>query len=107
MQDGEQNGKWLIETRIDNMIIVRDSLVFSTCYQILNLSTMTLNSTSGSFSIFKDGKPKPGIYKIQNIVSETYVDVEVHTREIHCRPASNLGDGRGLVRRVPLSAVHV
>ena len=66
-----------------------------------------MNPADSSLSIFKDGKLKPGIYKIQNIVSETYVDVEVHTREIHCRPASNLGEGRGLVRRVPLSAVHV
>jgi len=56
---------------------------------------MTLNSTSDSSSIFKDGKLKPGIYKIQNIQSETYLDIRVHSREVCCRPANDLGEGRG------------
>ena len=60
---------------------------------------MALRSTSDSPSIFQDGKLKPGIYKIQNIETETYLDVEVHLREVCCRPAENLGEGRGFVRR--------
>ena len=61
--------------------------------------TMTLNSTtSGSLSIFKDGKLKPGIYKIQNLYTQTYMDIHEHSREACCRPATTLEDGKGLVR---------
>ena len=51
----------------------------------------------GPFSIFEDGKLKPGIYKIRNLQSQTYLDILKHSREVCCRPAGNLGDG-GLVR---------
>ena len=68
---------------------------------------MTLTSTDNSLSVFKEGKLKPGTYKIQNIFSETYLDFEVHSREICCRPATDLGEGKGIVRRYPLSVVHV
>ena len=61
---------------------------------------MTLTSTNDYVSIFKDGKLKPGIYKIQNIVSQTYVDVREHTRELCCRPAAVL-EGNGLVSPCP------
>ena len=64
-------------------------------------STMTLHLTSDSPSILENGRLKPGVYKIQNIQSETYLDVEVHTREVCCRPAKNLAEGRGLVCRSP------
>ena len=60
---------------------------------------MTMNSTSGSSSTSKDGKLKSGIYKIQNIQSETYLDIEVPSREACCRPATDLGEGRGIVSR--------
>jgi hypothetical protein len=68
---------------------------------------MTLTSTSGSSSVFKDGKLKPGIYKIQNIHTDTYLDIEVSTREVCCRPAKDLGEGRGLVRWYLSSVIHV
>ena len=64
---------------------------------------MTLHSTSDSSSIFENGKLKSGIYKIQNIQSETYLDIEVYKREVCCRPAQNLGEGRGFVCRHFLS----
>ncbi|KAF9649751.1 hypothetical protein BDM02DRAFT_1745526 [Thelephora ganbajun] len=57
--------------------------------------TMTLNSTSNTSSILEGGKLKPGIYKIQNIQTGTYLDVEVHTREVCCRPPKDLEEGRG------------
>jgi len=57
---------------------------------------MTLRSTKGSTSIFEGGKLKTGIYKIQNIESGTYLDIEVHTRDACCRPAKDLEEGRGL-----------
>ena len=56
-------------------------------------------------SIFKDGKLKPGIYKIQNIVGQTYVDIREHTRELCCRPATLL-EGKGLVGLCPPSTYH-
>jgi len=45
-------------------------------------------------SLFKDGELKPGIYKIQNIVGQTYVDVRDRSRELCCRPATVL-EGKG------------
>ena len=59
--------------------------------------TMTTSLPTDSISIFKDGKLKPGVYKIQNIYSETYLDIEVHSRGVRCRPANDLGEGRGFV----------
>jgi len=42
-------------------------------------STMTLSSTiSDSLSIFEDDKLKPGIYKIQNLFGQTYMDIHEH-----------------------------
>ena len=57
--------------------------------------------TSDSSSILENGKRKPGVYKIQNIQSRTYLDVEVHTMEVCCRPAINLEEGRRFVCRCP------
>ncbi|KAF9649756.1 hypothetical protein BDM02DRAFT_1746445 [Thelephora ganbajun] len=56
---------------------------------------MTPHSTGSPSSILEGGKLKPGIYKIQNIRSETFLDIEVYTREACCRPAKDLGEGRG------------
>ena len=74
---------------------------------VLVLQTMTLNSTSGSSSIFQGGKLKPGIYKIQNIYTDNYLDIEVHSRGMCCRPAKDLGEGRGLVSLCKSPVVHV
>jgi len=59
---------------------------------------MTLKSAANSSRIFEAGKLKPGIYKIQNLYTETYLDVLQHSKEVCCRPARDLEDGRGLVR---------
>ena len=67
---------------------------------ILFITTMTSNSTSDSISIFQDGKLKPGIYKIQNLHTQTFMDIQEDTRDVCCRPATLLGEGRGLVRPV-------
>ena len=66
---------------------------------------MTPNSTNDCSSIFEGGKLKPGIYKIQNIEAESFLDIHVHSKG--CRPAKDLGEGRGLVSRYPSSALHV
>ena len=36
--------------------------------------------------IFEYGNLEPGIYKIQNLRSETYLDVHHHSKEVCCRP---------------------
>ena len=52
----------------------------------------------GTFPIFEDGRLKPGSYKIQNLYTQTYMDIHEHSRELCCRSATALGEGRGLVR---------
>jgi hypothetical protein len=66
-----------------------------------------LSSTNDSSSIFKDGKLEPGFYKIQNIYAETYLDIELHSKNMCCRPAKDLEGGRGLVCRHLSSVVHI
>ena len=73
----------------------------SNCRSCLHISgpcshTMVVTSTNDPASIFKDGKLKPGVYKIQNIVGQTYVDIREHSRELCGRPATVL-EGKGLV----------
>jgi hypothetical protein len=58
----------------------------------------TGHSTSRSSSIFEDGTLKPGIYKIQNLYSQTYLDIHEHSKEVCCRPAKDLERRKGLVR---------
>ena len=86
------------------MIALRPFLVLRI---VLLLPTMTLSPTSDSVSIFKDGKLKQGIYKIQNLYSQTYMDIHEHTRDVCCRPATALGEGRGLVCPFHRPVVHV
>ena len=59
-------------------------------------STMTFTSGNDSASIFKDEKLRSGIYKILNIVGQTYVDIREHTNGLCGRPATAL-EGKGLV----------
>ena len=61
------------------------------------ITNMAANSTSDSSSIFKDGKLKPGIYKIKSLSSQTFMDIHEHTRTVCCRPTTLLGEGMGLV----------
>jgi hypothetical protein len=49
-------------------------------------------------SIFQDGKLKPGVYKIRSVLTQTYVDIEEHSRKMVSRPAENVEEGNGLVR---------
>jgi len=78
----------------------KTSIATSSCFSHCRTcsTTMTLNSTNESPSILQDGKLKPGIYKIWNVYTETYADIEVHSRSVCCRPAQNLEEGNGLVR---------
>ena len=69
---------------------------------------MTFTSTSNSSSVFQDGKVKSGIYMIYNIFHEAYLDIHEHpAREMYLRPAQDLGEGRGLVRRYHLPVTRI
>jgi len=41
-------------------------------------------------SIFMNGKLKPGAYGVQNLASQTYLEILEHSRELCCRPAGVL-----------------
>ena len=62
---------------------------------------MTLSSDEDSVSIFKDAKLRPGIYKIQNIVSKTYVEIREYPKELCCRPSGTSLEGKGRVGSHP------
>jgi len=68
---------------------------------------MTLHTAADSPRIFEDGMLRPGIYKIRNLRSETYLDIHQHSKEVCCRPARDLEDGGGLVRPYLPFAVRV
>ena len=59
-----------------------------------------VNSFPAMSSIFRDGQLRPGTYKIQNLYTQTSMDILEHSKEVCCRPATALGEGRGLVRPV-------
>ena len=96
---------WL--TRIDNVCDYITPRPTHFLFVIVLVLTMAFTSTSDSLSIFKDGKLKPGIYKIQSLYIEAFLDVEEHSREIYCHPFQDLRDGRGLVRRQTSHVVRV
>ena len=58
---------------------------------------MDHSSSNTSASIFQDGKIKPGVYKIMNVVSGTFVDIKDDASELCGRSSSTLGDSRGQV----------
>ena len=64
------------------------------------LSTMAPPTTRNTSSIFRNGKLKPGIYQIQHFCHKLYMDIHELSREVCCRPATDLEQGRGLVRPV-------
>lgn len=71
------------------------------------LRTMTFKSTTDSSSIFEDGNLRPGIYEIQNLSSETYLDIHRHSMEV-LSPRQRSRDGRGLVRlHLPLAFLTI
>jgi hypothetical protein len=68
------------------------------CVVPLIKATTFPRSTSESSSIFENGRLKQGGYKIQNLYSETYLDIHKYSQEMRCRPVRDLEGGKGLVR---------
>jgi len=64
-------------------------------------------TTNGPTSILRDGKLKPGIYKIQNLFTRTYLDIHEHSKEMCCRSATALEEGEGLVRPFQQPTMHI
>lgn len=67
-----------------------------------------MTSTRTPPSIFERcGTLKPGVYKIQNLYAETYLDIHEHSGGVCCRPFNDLEPGKGLVRLYEPSAVGI
>ena len=65
--------------------------------------TVALTSTDESDSVFRDKKLRPGVYKIQNIVGQTYVNIRGRTIEFCGQPATTV-EGKEPVRSRPCLA---
>ena len=59
------------------------------CATLLFVAVM-ITSPPGSMSIFVNGRLKPGVYKVQNLASQTYIEILEPSRELCCRPAAVL-----------------
>ncbi|KAF9781833.1 hypothetical protein BJ322DRAFT_1078655 [Thelephora terrestris] len=68
---------------------------------------MSWNSRTSLSSNFQDGDLRPGVYRIQNLYSETYLDIHEHSKELCCRPFRDLEPTRGLVRPHTLTRVII
>jgi len=68
---------------------------------------MSRNSTTSSLSNFHHGNLKPWVYKIQNLCSETYLDIHEHSRELCCRPFKDLEPRKGLWEIKPFGSGYV
>ena len=58
-------------------------------------------------TIFEGERLKSGVYKIQNLYTEGFLDIHLHSMEACCRPANDLADGRGLVSPHLLSVIRI
>ena len=58
---------------------------------------MYLPPINDPMSIFVDGKLKPGTYKVQNLASQTYLEILERSKELCCRPATVLTPEDALV----------
>jgi len=47
-------------------------------------------------SIFQGDELNSGVYKIQNLYTENYLDLHLHSKKLCCRPAKDLEGKRGL-----------
>jgi hypothetical protein len=61
-------------------------------------AAMYTSPTNDPMSIFVGGNLKPGTYKIQNLASRAYLEIQEHSRELVCRPDAVLGPQDALVR---------
>ena len=73
--------------------------------RVPHVAVLVLTMTSTPTKIFKDGKLRPGIYKIQNLYTKGFLDAYEHSKEMCCRPVK--GPEEGLVRGYPLPVVRV
>lgn len=74
-------------------------LFFSSPRTISFPTAMHTSPASDPMSIFVDGKLKSGVYKVQNLASQTYLEVLDHSKELCCRIAAVLTPKDALVIR--------
>ena len=60
-------------------------------------TAMLTSPSYDPMSIFANGKLKPGTYKVQNLNSQTYLEVLEPSRKLCCRPATVLSDQDAVV----------
>jgi len=60
-------------------------------------AAMLVCTPDDPMSIFTDGNLQPGIYKVQNLASQTYLEIQEHSRGLCCRPATVLSPQDALV----------
>jgi hypothetical protein len=63
----------------------------------LVLAAMNVSPPDDPMSIFVDGRLKSGVYKIQNLYHQMYLEILEHSKELCCRPATALSPQDALV----------
>ena len=58
---------------------------------------MLITPPADPMSIFVDGNLNPGVYKVQNLNSQTLLEVSESSRELCCRPTAVLSPKDALV----------
>jgi hypothetical protein len=63
----------------------------------LVFAAMNVSPPDDPMSIFADGKLRSGVYRIQNLYCQTYLEILEHSKELCCRPATALSPQDALV----------
>ena len=58
---------------------------------------MLVPPSNDPMSMFVNGKLRPGVYKVQNLTGQTYLEILEDTKEVCCRPAAVLSPQDALV----------
>ena len=82
------------------MLSLRFMMVLTIYAVSESVSTRTPLPARMSSSILTDGKLKPGIYRIQNLAGQTFVEMQEGPRQLCCRPEAVLSSRDGLVRSI-------
>ena len=71
-----------------------------TLYAVSSLVSVQTPVPARMSSILTDGKLKPGVYRIQNLAGQTFVEMQEGPRQLCCRPEAALSGRDGLVRSI-------
>ena len=65
--------------------------------RLLVTAIMLVLPPSDPMSIFVNGKLRPGVYQVQNLTGQTFLEILEDTKEVCCRPAAVLSPQDALV----------